>query len=120
MDNIPKLEGDAVNAFVQDIGSKVKDKSINKWLDAELEILAKENPVLYRYIVERGRKFAMGSSFVQDASSIAISMVLESIILLNMVGDAYNKRDSLDKFASLMDKLLKGDEIKGLDKFGKK
>src|SRR3972149_5310802 len=120
MDNIPKVTEEQVKEQFKLINDLVVGGTLTRWLDAELENLHKDNPILYNFVLERSQKFAMGAMMAHEPHSIAISFALEYVIMLKILGVSFGSILGMEKFNDMMSKWLKGDNINGLDDFNAK
>lgn len=119
LDNIPKIGEEQIKEQFNILNQNIAQGQVNDWLNDELENLHEKNPVLFHYIVERAKKFAIGAIMVGDPNSASISLALEYILLLNILNAGIGNSIGLGKFTDMMKGLLKNDDLKGLDNFGK-
>ncbi len=117
MDNIPKVTDEQIKAQFIILNEVVSNGTLTTWLNDELEGIRLSNPVLYKFIIERSQKFAMGALLSREPQGIAISYALETIILLRVLGVGFGNSLSIEKFGGMMKDWLKGDSLKGLDDF---
>lgn len=120
IEEIPKVSDTQVSSQNKDMRLRITQGTITQWLDEQLRSLAESNPILYKYIMEHSQKFAMGAVMVQDPQSIAMSLALEQILLLNLLGASYKTNKDLKGFSELMNGWWGENDIKGLDDFDKK
>lgn len=116
MENIPKISQKAVNEQLAEVNSMIVNKTVNEWVGLQLKELKENNYALYNTIVERCKKVAMGVIYIQDSDIIASSLIMETLILLKVIDEAYRLANSRDKFDDFMSDLLAGNDLKGLDK----
>jgi hypothetical protein len=62
----------------------------------------------------------MGAIMSREPQFIAISLALEYIILLRVLGVGFSNSIGIEKFGNMMKGWLKGDNLKGLDDFDAK
>lgn len=118
MEELPKITNVQILRHNEDIKAMADDGSLVQWLDEQLKALSKENPLLYKYLMEHTQKFAMGAIMVQDPHAIAVSLALEHLVLLSLIGDSYKETKEIKNFSDLMTTWF-SDGIKGLDEFEK-
>ena len=117
MDNIPTVTEDMVTEQFMLLSQVVSNGTLTSWLNEELEGLRTSNPVLYKFIIERSQKFAMGAMMSREPQGVAISFALEYLILLRVLGLGFGKLIGAEKFSNMMNKWLGNDNLKGLDDF---
>ncbi len=118
MEELPKITNSQIAKTTEEIQAHVDDGTLVQWLDEKLKALSKENPLLYKYLMEHTQRFAMGAVMVKDPQSIAISLTLEHLLLLSLIGDSYKENKEMANFSDLMTNWF-GDGIKGLNEFDK-
>jgi len=114
MEEIPKITISQILKHEEELKQRIADGTVVPWLHEKLEVLAKENPFLYKYMMEHTQKFAMGALMIQDPQAIAVSLALEQIVLLALIGNSYKDNADLKNFTDLM-KGWFGNGIKGLE-----
>jgi len=114
MEEIPKITDIQLAKHNEEVNQMVKDGVLVDWLNDQLKSLAQDNPLLYKHIMEHTQKFSMGAVMVQDPHAIAISLALEQLILLMLVGNCYKENKDLKSFSDLMSNWFSGG-IEGLD-----
>lgn len=115
MEEIPKITHNQVAQHEEEVRRRIAQGNVAQWLDEQLKKLASENPILYKYVMEHTQKFAIGASMVQEPQAIAVSLALEQLLLLTLVGDSYKSSKELKGFIDLMSNWLPNG-IKGIDK----
>jgi len=113
---IPKIAGDVVEEQLGILEQKAKSGQIQYWLDEMLTDLHNSNPVLYYYITERSKKLAAGAMIIGDPNSLAVTLALEYLVLLNVLGRGYDKSINLQNFKNMMSSWFNKGELDGLDK----
>lgn len=117
MEEIPKITPNLIVNLDDTIKSLISRGDVTKWLDEQLGYLANNNPVLYRYVLEHTQRLAMGASMAPDPQSVALSMCLEEILLLNLINNGLKGGKDLKKFEDVWGKFfpngLKGNEFQG-------
>lgn len=115
MEEIPKITHNQIAQHEEEIRRKIAQGAIAQWLDEQLKNLASENPILYQYVMEHTQKFAIGASMVQEPQAIAVSLALEQLLLLTLIGDSYKSNKEFKHFTDLMSKAFGNSGVKGLD-----
>jgi len=113
---IPKIAKEVVEEQLSLLEQKAKSGQIQYWLDEMLTNLHSNNPVLYHYITERSKKIAVGAMMIGDPNSLAVTLALEYLVLLNVLGQGYDKSISLQNFRNMMNSWFNKNELNGLDK----
>lgn len=119
LEHIPKILEGQVKGQFDIVRQQINAGQLQEWLNKELENLHEKNPVLFHYIVERTKKFAMGAMMVGDPNSVSISLALEYVILLNILNTGIGSTAGLKQFGDMMKGWLKGDELDGYNEVGK-
>lgn len=119
MEEVPKITSDNILRHEEEVRYHMENGTITTWLEEQLSNLNNVNPILYQYIMEHSQKFAMGAvTMLRDPQSIAISMALEQVILINMIGKSHMENKEIANFSSLMNTWFGGKSIEGLNDFG--
>lgn len=113
---IPKIAREVVEEQLGLLEQKAKSGQIQRWLDEMLTNLHNNNPILYHYITERSRKLAVGAMMIGDPNSLAVTLALEYLVLLNVLGQGYDKSINLQNFKNMMTNWFNNGEPNGLDK----
>jgi hypothetical protein len=119
MKDLPKVNLRAIIEQNEQMKKMVQDGSITGWLDSQLRELSQNNGDLYKFVIDHAQKFAMSVGMSQDTNQIALSQALESVMLLKLICGGLEIRQNLVDFEQRMQKLLKGENLEGLDDFGK-
>jgi len=118
MEEVPKITSNNIAKHEEEVYHHLENGTIASWLSEQLSELANSNPILYQYVMEHSQKFAMGAMMIRDPQSIAISMALEQVILLNMIGASHRENIDVTKFSNLMNTWFGGKGIDGLEDMG--
>ena len=118
-EHLPKIIEEQVVEQFNILQQHIIKGQVKHWLNNELKSLQEKNPILFRYIVERANKFAVGALMVGDPNSVSVSMALEYILLLNILNAGIGKTMGLTQFTSMMKDWFKGEDLKGLNDVGK-
>lgn len=121
LENLPKISDKHINNQNNDMRQLIAGGDITNWLDKQLMLVADKNPHLYKYMMEHSHKFAMGAVMVGDPQSIAMSHVLEQVMLLTLLVNSMKDMEDLQNFSTMIKSWL-GDnnDFKGLNDFGEK
>ena len=120
MKEIPIIGEELVASLDEATREKVLDGSITKWLTEQLDNLAANNPVLYKYIMSHTQRFASAVMATPDPQSISISLALEELLLLTLVGNSFKTKTETDNFVRKMNGWFGEKGIKGLEDLGNK
>jgi len=115
MENLPKIAEKHIKEQFKQLNKTIVAGEIQHWLDGELQGLHDKNPILYHFIVERANKFAVGATMVGDPHSIAVSLALEYVLLLNILNASISDVFGLTKFTDMMTKWFSNDDLKELN-----
>ena len=119
-DHIPKIAEDQIKEQFNMLDQRIAQGQVKNWLNEELETLHETNPILFHYIVERAKKFAIGAIMVGDPNSASVSLALEYMLLLGIINDGIGSTLGLKQFTDKMKNWFKNDDdLKGLDGIGK-
>jgi len=118
-DHIPKIGEEQIKEQFNMLDQLVAQGQVKNWLNEELQVLHEKNPILFHYIVERAKKFAVGAIMVGDPNSASVSLALEYMLLLNILNAGIGHTAGLKQFGDMMKGWLKGEDLKGLDDIGK-
>jgi hypothetical protein len=118
-DLLPKITHEQLRVMSEFLKTKNEDGTLSSWLDNELSALSSSDSDLYHYIVNRGKQFGRGAAGAPP-EAISISLVLEFMVLLTILKEALSNKASLDTFTNYMTKLLKGENLNGLNGLDKK
>lgn len=113
--SLPKIGEEQIKEQFNILTQQLNSGEFRQWFSDGLSDLQAENPTLFKYIVERAQKFAIGAVMVGDPNSISMSMALEYLLLLNII----NAGISQGEFSDRMTKWFKNDDLKGLNDIGK-
>ena len=119
MEHLPKIAEEVIKEQFKVLNQHIIQGQVQDWLSGELQTLHETNPVLFHYIVERANKFAVGAMMVGDPNSVSMSMALEYVLLLNILGAGIGKTIGLKQFSDMMKDWFKGDDLKGLNDMDK-
>lgn len=119
MFNLPPITDKQVSDQLELLSNLAESGEITQWIDAELLNLQEENPILYKFVMDRSQRFAHGAVAVGNISAIAISFALEYIVLLRILGTGIETAKGLAQFSSMMETLFKNGKIEGYDELGK-
>lgn len=118
LDYLPKISEEQVKEQFDILNQYIIQGDIQHWLNKELQNLYEKNPILFRYVSERAQKFAIGAVMVGDPNSISLSMALEYILILNILGMGIDNSVGLKQFTDSMRNWFNDDDLKGLDSIG--
>ena len=119
-DHIPIIGKEQITEQFEILDQLIVQGQVKNWLNEELQKLHEKNPILFHYIVERAKKFAVGAIMVGDPNSASISLALEYVLLLKILNAGISNTIGLGKFADMMKGWFKGDDdLKGLNDVGK-
>ncbi len=118
LDYLPKISEEQVKEQFDILNQYIIQGDIQHWLNKELQNLYEKNPILFRYVSERAQKFAIGAVMVGDPNSISLSMALEYILILNILGMGIDNGVGLKQFTDSMRNWFNDDDLKGLDSIG--
>lgn len=120
LEKLPKVSNKHINNQNNGMRQLITGGGVTTWLDEQLRFMAKNNPFLYKYVMEHSQKFAMGAVMVGDPQSIAMSHVLEQMMLLTLLDTSMKDDEELQQFDSMMKGWLGKDNLEGLNDVGKK
>ena len=106
MEELPKINEAQIAKLETEMRQRIVQGTMTNWLDEQLKALANTNPILYKYVMEHSQKFAVGSMMVQDVQSIAVSITLEYILLLSIIGMSFTNSKELKNFTDFWGKFF--------------
>ena len=119
LEHLPKIAEEQIKEQFNILDRHIAQGQVKTWLNEELQNLHEKNPILFHYIVERAKKFAIGAIMVGDPNSASVSLALEYMLLLNILNAGIGHSIGLGKFSDMMKGWFKGDDLKGLNDIGK-
>ena len=111
MEELPKISENQVLSLDDSIKQLLTGRDITKWLDAELTELANINPVLYKRVMDHSQRLAAGAMMSPDVQSVALSLCLDSILLLKLINEGLKGKKKLKEFEDGWGNMLKGIDL---------
>lgn len=114
IEELPPIDSSQIVQQEEMLRQRIEAGTINQWMAEQLDYLAQNNPILYEYVMDHAKKLAFGVAMM-DPRSIAMSVALEHILLLTLVGSSIKGKKELNDFVKIWGKFFPG----GFPNFGK-
>lgn len=102
MGNLPTVTETQTKNQIGTLNQIIVSGSLQEWLDLELKELHRSNEILYHFVIDRANKFSAGAMLIESPQALAISTVLEMVLLLKLVDSSIGEVSNFAKFKEYM------------------